>query len=135
MNSVDQASLCWSLTQLEFIQIYLYQEWGCLIGSFRKKKIAPLFLFLSLLSRRFKKKKNLSIFQIRNNGCFSWKHDFLPLWNNRTFQCFYFFPCFTRALKKQNALNHLFRLYLLVSMQRKDTNFKTCVYGSKEHTQ
>lgn len=28
MNSVDQAILCWSLSELKFIQIYLYQEWG-----------------------------------------------------------------------------------------------------------
>lgn len=48
---------------------------------------------------------------------------------------FIFFPSFMRALKKEYALNHLFCLYLLVNMQRKDTNFKTHVYGSKEHTQ
>lgn len=38
------------------------------------------------------------------------------------------------ALKK-NALRVLFCLYLFVNMQKKDTDFETHVYSSKEHTQ
>lgn len=82
---------------------------------------SPSLLFLKPLKLAlcpWKLKKVASSWRLGSPGCFSWKHAF-SVWNDWTFQMFFFFSSSQKSALKKNALNHLFCLYFFLYICRR----------------